>query len=210
MQIGIEWKEQLWLLKIGYDQAYSTGSPGQLLLAESVADAARRGLSGYQLLGQAAEWTRAWTGDEHESVAVRVYPPSARAAVALAGDARTVVGRDARRRLEEARDSTARKVASRYLAGPDLDDALRETARHAAAGYLTTVGFWGSSETPAKEVAQQCFAAADALPPGGELSIKLHAFGGDGPRLDELLDRCTERGLDLHLDALGPETRRRR
>jgi CelD/BcsL family acetyltransferase involved in cellulose biosynthesis len=206
MQIGIEWKQQLWLLKIGYDEAYSAGSPGQLLLAESVADAARRGLGSYQLLGEAAEWTRAWTTAEHQSISVRIYPASARAAVALAGDARTVLGRDARRGLEKARESTAKKVASRYLAGPELEDALREETRHAAAGYLTTVGFWGSSETLTKDVARQCFAAADGVSPGGELSIKLDAFGGDGPRLDELLDRCTERQVGLHLDALGPET----
>lgn len=206
MQIGVEWKEQLWLLKIGYDQAHSSASPGQILLAESVADAARRGLRSYQLLGEAAEWTRAWTEDEHRCVAVRVYPASARGAVALAGDARVVLGRQARHRLGELRTASGDRAASRYVAGPELADALREERRYAAAGYLTTVGFWGTGSTPAKEAARQCLDAAAALPEGGELSIKLHALGGDGPVVDELLDRCLERGLGLHLDALWPET----
>jgi CelD/BcsL family acetyltransferase involved in cellulose biosynthesis len=206
MQIGIEWKEQLWLLKIGYDAAHSAASPGQILLAESIADAARRGLRAYQLLGEAAEWTRAWTSDEHASVAVRVYPPSPRAALALAADAQVVLRRDARARMGEAQRQAAATVSSRYVAGPELADALREEARYAGAGYLTTVGYWGRSETPAKAVQKQCFEAAEALPGGSELSIKLAAFGGDGPRLDELLDLCVGRGVGLHLDALGPET----
>lgn len=206
MQIGIEWKRQLWLIKIGYDQAYSAVSPGQLLLAESIADAARSGLRAYQLLGEAAGWTRAWTTDERSCVNVRVYPASSRAAIALTGDMGVVLGRAGRRHLGQVRKSVGEKAASRYVAGPELRDALREEARYAGVGYRTTVGFWGRADTPAREAGRQCFAIAEALPPGSELSIKLQALGGDGPLLDDLLDRCIERGIGLHFDALGPET----
>jgi CelD/BcsL family acetyltransferase involved in cellulose biosynthesis len=205
MQIGVEWKEQLWLLKIGYDAAHSVASPGQLLLAESIADAARRGLRGYQLLGEAAAWTRVWSSGERASVTVRVYPASTSGAIAFVGDARTVLERGARRGLGEARRSTAEKVSSRYLAGPALADAVATEAGYAAAGYRTTVGFWGDADTSPKEVRGEYFDAAAALPPGSELAIKLPALGSDKGCLDELLDRCVERGLGLHLDALAPE-----
>jgi CelD/BcsL family acetyltransferase involved in cellulose biosynthesis len=98
MQIAVEWKDQIWLLKIGYDDAHAAASPGQLLLAESIADAARRDLHSYQLLGTAAEWTRVWTTDEQACVTVRAYPATARSAVELAADARRLVGRTVSRR----------------------------------------------------------------------------------------------------------------
>jgi CelD/BcsL family acetyltransferase involved in cellulose biosynthesis len=99
MQIAIEWKHQIWLFKIGYDDAHAAASPGQLLLAESIADAARRGLRRYQLLGTAADWTRVWTTDEQPCVTVRAYPATVRSAVELVADARTL----ARRRFSQRR-----------------------------------------------------------------------------------------------------------
>lgn len=206
MQIAIEWKRRLWLLKIGFDRDYASCSPGQLLLAESIADATRRGLEGYQFLGNAVDWTRAWTTEEPECVTVRVYPAGPRAARVLVGDATTVMAKEARRRLAAARERTSETVASRYVAGPALEDALREEGRYADAGYLTMVGFWGTSETDVKMARDQCLLAVETLSAGSELSVKLHALGGDGPMLDRLLDRCVERGLGLHLDALWPET----
>jgi CelD/BcsL family acetyltransferase involved in cellulose biosynthesis len=99
IQIAVEWKDQIWLLKIGYDEAHAAASPGQLLLAESIADAARRDLHGYQLLGAAADWTRVWTTDEQACVTVRAYPATIRSAVELAADAGTLV----RRRVSQRR-----------------------------------------------------------------------------------------------------------
>jgi CelD/BcsL family acetyltransferase involved in cellulose biosynthesis len=99
MQIAVEWKEQIWLLKIGYDEAHAAASPGQLLLAQSIADAARRGLRNYQLLGTAADWTRVWTTDEQACVTVRAYPATLRSAVELAAEA----GRLARSRVSRRR-----------------------------------------------------------------------------------------------------------
>jgi CelD/BcsL family acetyltransferase involved in cellulose biosynthesis len=206
MQIGIEWKRRIWLLKIGYDRRYAASSPGQLLLAESVADAARRGLATYQFLGCAVDWTRAWSTEEQACVTVRVYPASARAARVLVGDAGAVMAREARRRAAAARERTSAAAASRYVAGPALEDALRVEALCADAAYLTTVGFWGTSQTSARTARDQCLLAAEALPAGSELAVKVHALGGDGPVLDRLLDRCVERGVGLHLDALWPET----
>jgi CelD/BcsL family acetyltransferase involved in cellulose biosynthesis len=206
MQIAVEWNDQIWLLKIGYDDAHAAASPGQLLLAESIADAARRDLDSYQLLGEAADWTRVWTSEEQACVTVRAYPATARAAVQLTADTQRLVRRRARQLGQDAQHNAGRIAASRYVAGPNLDDALRAQARCAAAQFATSIGFWSADQTPANEVARRYLDAAGALPEGGELSIKLHAFGGDRPGLDELLDHCRERGLRLHLDSLWPAT----
>jgi hypothetical protein len=98
MQIAVERDGALWLLKIGYDERRSRASPGQLLLLETLRWAAARGLERYELLGQAASWTRAWTREERACSAVFAYPGNVRGAVALTVDALAHVRRRAVRR----------------------------------------------------------------------------------------------------------------
>ena len=93
MQLGVEWKRSCWLFKIGYDESYSTASPGQLLLAESIADAARSGLRTYELLGQQAIWTDVWTRDVSPCAMVLVYPLGMSSGAALARTGATQVAR---------------------------------------------------------------------------------------------------------------------
>ncbi|HET6448290.1 MAG TPA: GNAT family N-acetyltransferase, partial [Conexibacter sp.] len=90
MQIAVEWQARIWLLKIGFDEAHAGASPGQLLLGESVADAAQRELDGYELLGTPAGWTEPWAPDLRDCVSVVAYPPGAVSAVALGGAAARV------------------------------------------------------------------------------------------------------------------------
>ena len=86
-QIAAECDDSLWLFKIGYDEAYSRCSPGQLLMMESISRSARRGLKRYEMLGKAAEWTRFWTQDERPRMKLRYYPRNAIGVAALAKDA---------------------------------------------------------------------------------------------------------------------------
>jgi CelD/BcsL family acetyltransferase involved in cellulose biosynthesis len=206
MQIGVEWRNRLWLLKIGYDEAFAAVSPGQILLAESVADAARRGHDRYELLGTAAPWTDVWTKDVAPTVCVAVYPASRRGAVRLGAAAAQHAGAVGRERARRAFHAAQRTAETRYVAGPDLADALREEARCAAAGYPTVVGHWGADSSPAAEVTAGCFAAADALPAGSQLAIKLPALRTDAATLDDLVERCRTRDVGLHFDALAPAT----
>ncbi len=87
MQVNLEWKRRAWVLKVGYDEEFKSASPGQLLLAESVADAARRDLEGYELMGRQETWTDAWSRDVRECVRLSVYPMRPSAAALLARDA---------------------------------------------------------------------------------------------------------------------------
>ena len=90
MQLGVEWGGRFWLLKIGYDEAFSRCSPGSLLMVEMVRRAAGRGLTSYELLGVSEQWTRMWTRRERPCVSLRAYPATCTGAAALATDLATV------------------------------------------------------------------------------------------------------------------------
>jgi CelD/BcsL family acetyltransferase involved in cellulose biosynthesis len=88
MQLAVEWGGRYWLYKIGYDEAYGRCSPGTLLMLHALRDAAERGLTGFELMGDAEAWIAdLWTREVHECVRVRTYPFNAAGAMAWAGDA---------------------------------------------------------------------------------------------------------------------------
>ncbi len=60
MQIMVEEHGALWLLKIGFDEAFARVSPGNLLLMEVIRHAAANGLERVEFLGKDAPWTAAW------------------------------------------------------------------------------------------------------------------------------------------------------
>ena len=205
MQLGVEWRKRIWLLKIGFDEAHSAASPGQVLLGESIAAAARRGLEGYELLGSAAPWTDVWAPELRMCARVIAYPAGVHSGVALSGAAaraaRTAAGARARATLRAAEHGAGR----RYVAGQGLADALREQRRYAAAGYDTVVGYWPAADESVAEARAAYLAAAEELP-GGQLAIKPPGLGNDPKAIGELLARTRERGLELHFDALQPAT----
>lgn len=206
MQFAAGWSNRHWLFKIGYDAAYAAGSPGQLLLAASIADAARAGLASYEFLGSREAWTDVWTEQVEPCVRVTVLPRSPRSAVAVGSIRRRAATERVGGILRRRKRMLAKVAKGRYVSGPELSDALREEGRYSRAGYATTVGFWnGTADTP-EDVAREASASAEALPAGSEVSLKLVAIGGDGPVLDELAALCARRELTLHLDALGPDS----
>lgn len=74
MQLAIECSGALWLLKIGYDEAFASSSPGSLLMHEVALYAIRRGLDAVEFLGNAAPWTRMWTTLEYPTERVVALP----------------------------------------------------------------------------------------------------------------------------------------
>jgi CelD/BcsL family acetyltransferase involved in cellulose biosynthesis len=97
MQIAAEHARALWLLKIGYDEAYAHCSPGMLLMKEAVDMAARRGLTAYEMLGGEERWIARWTTATRRTVTLRAYParPAGmmRLGADLSGKARARLGR---------------------------------------------------------------------------------------------------------------------
>jgi hypothetical protein len=99
MQLAIEWSVRYWLYKIGYDEAYARCSPGTILMLHALRYAAERGLSGFELMGDAEAWIAdLWTREVHECVRVRTYPYNAAGAAAWLADAYAWARSRARRR----------------------------------------------------------------------------------------------------------------
>jgi CelD/BcsL family acetyltransferase involved in cellulose biosynthesis len=75
-QFALEDATTRYLMKVGYDPAYAHYGPGQLLVRETAADAARRGLQRYDLMGKDTPWKTKWTDLARPHVQVRLYAPS--------------------------------------------------------------------------------------------------------------------------------------
>lgn len=99
MQIAAQSDGRYWLFKIGYDEAFSRCSPGQLLMLESIERAAKARLESFEFLGKAAEWTRFWTSDERPRASVYYYPRSLAGLSAFIGDATAFAWRRLRAKL---------------------------------------------------------------------------------------------------------------
>lgn len=90
MQLAIVCDRSYWLLKIGYDEAYSRCSPGNLLMLYAVGWAAREGLGSFEFLGEDEPWIAAlWTQAVRDCVNLRLYPWSLRGIAWLAFDSAT-------------------------------------------------------------------------------------------------------------------------
>jgi CelD/BcsL family acetyltransferase involved in cellulose biosynthesis len=60
---SLAYKQQVFLLKLGYDPAFSAYSPSNLLLSMTLEGAFEQGLEKYDFLGENADWKRCWTKD---------------------------------------------------------------------------------------------------------------------------------------------------
>jgi CelD/BcsL family acetyltransferase involved in cellulose biosynthesis len=99
MTVSVETAGGLWLLKVGYDEAFARCSPGMLMTRETIAFAADRGLRSYEFLGTRAPWTDVWTEDMRQFENMGVYRAGVRGLAAAVSDARET---RRNRRAEEA------------------------------------------------------------------------------------------------------------
>jgi CelD/BcsL family acetyltransferase involved in cellulose biosynthesis len=93
-QLAIEHARRWWLLKIGYDEAWSRCSPGILLTHRSIRAAYERGLEAYEFLGSDEAWVHTWRPEVRTHVSIRLYPVAARCLLGVARQlCRVAVGR---------------------------------------------------------------------------------------------------------------------
>jgi hypothetical protein len=102
MQLAIVAGGAYWLLKIGFDPDYGRASPGILLLRESIAYAARQGLTTFEFLGVPESWIDVWTKHKRPCVIVRTYPYNLRGAAALTVDVGTKAAKLGREKIGQA------------------------------------------------------------------------------------------------------------
>ena len=95
VQLGVEYKNRFWLLKMGYDQNFARYSPGELLIVESLRLAAERGLEAYEFTGTPESWTHKWTDKTHPSVSIRIYAAGLRGLIGVAAESAVAAARRA-------------------------------------------------------------------------------------------------------------------
>lgn len=78
---------RLWLLKIGYDQAFHKASPGQILMNETIRYAYDSGLAGIEFLGSAEKWVEAWRPEIRQYRLLISYPYTAASLMCLGREA---------------------------------------------------------------------------------------------------------------------------
>lgn len=200
-QYGLEWNRRLWLLKIGYDEEFARCSPGQLLMLESLRQAAAWKLDAVEFLGEAADWTRMWTRDARPCIALRIYPIGASGAKAVCSDGAWVVRR-------RAVDPVVRRAVSHYLAGRDIGDVVAVARVLADADQGCTIGYWDSGDETPRDVAVALLAVVEALEANridGYVSAKAPALGFSDRLAREIAEACRAGSVRLHFDSLAPQ-----
>ncbi len=219
MQIAVIQSRRFWLLKVGYDAAYSRCSPGQLLTRETIAYAAEQRLLTFEFLGRCEAWTDLWTSLRRECVSIVAYPWTLSGMAAFTVDGVAHLGTRgsavARALLQKARGALRHAVrwtvglaAKRYITGDTLEAAVR--VREGIAHPIeTTLGFWDGEGDAPREVAQQYLSALETMrgrKQDAYLSIKLPSLGFSKELLHEVAAKAAEVEARLHFDALGPES----
>jgi CelD/BcsL family acetyltransferase involved in cellulose biosynthesis len=95
VQLGVDYKNRFWLLKMGYDQQFARCSPGELLIVESIRLAVERGMGAYEFTGTPEAWTHKWTSAAHESVSMRIYAAGMRGVLGIAAETTMAAARRA-------------------------------------------------------------------------------------------------------------------
>jgi len=73
---SLAYNNQIFLLKLGYDPAFSAYSPSNLLLSMALERAFEQGLAKYDFLGETADWKRCWTKDATSNYWLFVFAES--------------------------------------------------------------------------------------------------------------------------------------
>ncbi len=73
-QLATEYSQRYWVLKVGYDEAWSFCSPGVQLLAETLHYAFEYKLLSYEFLGSDEPWLRGWGAEKRRYCTAGCYP----------------------------------------------------------------------------------------------------------------------------------------
>jgi CelD/BcsL family acetyltransferase involved in cellulose biosynthesis len=83
---GLEIGRRFYYYQSGYDPAWSSRSPGVVLVGRTVEDAYARGLADYDFLRGTEPYKLDWAADRRETCTLRLRAPSLRAGTAVAAE----------------------------------------------------------------------------------------------------------------------------
>lgn len=217
-QIAVVCASRWWLLKVAYDEEWCHFSPGVLLTHESIRHAYQEGLKGFEFLGHDEAWIHRWTRLLRPYVTLRCYPLSVGGIRAFAVDSCKALSRRSslssaggtiRRAMASGVSKATQQIASKYIAGWDVEDAIRICRKIDPYGWNSTICPWDAPNETAGSVAYSYLKALTVI---GDtnldcyLSIKPPALQYDWDLLKRVLDLASEHNVRVHFDALAPET----
>lgn len=85
-QVCLVAHDRIWILKIGYDEAFERMSPGLILMNEVIKHAHEQGVQGIEFLGSAEPWLRAWHPLLRTYGLMALYPYTPRSLACLGHD----------------------------------------------------------------------------------------------------------------------------
>ena len=80
-QVALLHYGRLWILKIGYDEAFFKLSPGLILMNEVIKHSFAEGLDAIEFLGAAEDWLDAWRPDRRNYRLLALYPYTPRSVI---------------------------------------------------------------------------------------------------------------------------------
>ncbi|NJD22500.1 MAG: GNAT family N-acetyltransferase [Melioribacter sp.] len=72
-QIGLEYANRFWILKIGHNEKHAKFSPGILLMNEVIRYSFEKKLDAIEFLGSNEKWLHIWTNHLHNIISYRIY-----------------------------------------------------------------------------------------------------------------------------------------
>ncbi len=111
--------------------------------------------------------------------------------------------------IDTVRRSIVNTIASRHVAGRNIEDALRVSRWADRHGFSCIVSPWKGTGDTAEHMHREYKAAIDASYrqfPQSYLSIKLDALDYDTALFDDLLNFARARGFHVHIDSLDPDS----
>lgn len=215
MEIAVEEMASLWILKIGYDAAFAHCSPGQLLLRDMIAHAAKIDLKSFEFLGTCEPWIDIWTSHRRNFRSVRIYPYSVPGVLGFTADAfarsAQVVRQTVKRIHPVVRQYLIRALncgAKSYIPGGALASALKTAEKFAQDGISATIGYWNTELQTPEEVAAQGMSGFKQLAQCDQrsyLSVKLPALRFDKELISKLAVAAINAARRIHFDSHGIE-----
>jgi CelD/BcsL family acetyltransferase involved in cellulose biosynthesis len=101
MQLGVEYANRYWTLKIGYNERWSKCSPGNQLTMETLKYCFNHGFEGYEFLGSDEPWLRQWSREVHNYDVVLYYPFSAPGIQMLYRDLKRTISNNLLKKLKK-------------------------------------------------------------------------------------------------------------
>ena len=220
VQIGIEYANRYWTLKIGYNEKYAKCSPGILLMNEVIKCAFEKKLDAIELLGSNEEWLHIWPIEYYSLASYRIYNSLFSGIFNLALDftqsrlnkfrTKSAKNRKAGRAIQPMiKEKIVEIIGKRHVAGENLIDALKTSNWAFNNNWGSAISAWTSDNEDKFSVANKYKEIINVITKGklnSYVSIKPHSMNYDLELLDSMIVDLKNSKIRVHIDSLFPET----